>query len=291
MINFMLPGLNEQSELNFKFLNLKLQHPEYFNDNININAVYGNFQFCIWDGGRIFTSYRQNTKEEIETIVNTYNKKYNTPVRFVFTNNQLTKKDCYDRFCNIILELSENNINEVVVNSPILQEYIEKTYPKYKFISSTTKCLTNPEDSLKEIMNEKYFLTCLDYNLNKNKSYLDSIPLEYRSKVEILINAICPPGCPNRKEHYKLNSLFSLSYGKRYKVNNCQIKENTLFPNLNKANNLTPDEIYNEYYPKGFQYFKIEGRTLSTVENALNYVKYMIKPEYQFYVIQLLLSK
>ena len=38
------------------------------------------------------------------------------------------------------------------------------------------------------------------------------------------------------------------------------------------------------------KYFKLEGRTLPATEVACNYVRYMIKPEYQLYVLNILLN-
>ena len=124
-INFILPGLYELSDLNFNFLNLFFKHREYFLDNVNISAVYGNFQFCIWDGGRIFSNYKHTDAETIEKIKSIYNKDFNVPVRLVCTNTELNEYDCYDRFSNTILTLCENDINEIVVNSPILEKYIK----------------------------------------------------------------------------------------------------------------------------------------------------------------------
>ena len=40
----------------------------------------------------------------------------------------------------------------------------------------------------------------------------------------------------------------------------------------------------------GFSHFKLEGRTLSHSEVVGNYLKYMVKPEYQHYVMSLLLG-
>lgn len=86
MINFALPGMYENAKLNLAFLDYKNNHPEYFYPNININAVFGNFQFCIWDGGRIFNQYVHSTAEEIENLVKQYNN-FGVSVRQVFTNN------------------------------------------------------------------------------------------------------------------------------------------------------------------------------------------------------------
>ena len=63
MINYAIPGAFEMSNLNFKLLDLKRRFPDYFYLVINIEITYGNPQFCIWDGGRIFTHYRYATKD------------------------------------------------------------------------------------------------------------------------------------------------------------------------------------------------------------------------------------
>lgn len=283
-MNFMIPGLYEHHKVLFDFLLMKQKHPEYFLDNVNIGAVYGNFQFCIWDGGRIFQKYTHTSKEKILFIKEQYNEVFHVPMRFVFTNTEIEEKHCYDRFCNMVLKECENDMNEIVVNSPILEAYIRKNYPKYKIISSTTKCLSKIEDFKAEISNKNYKYVCLDYNLNKNEEMLKTLSLEEKERCEFLVNAICPPSCPSRKEHYKLNSLFYLSYGRPYRTRTCGIKTNTLYPNLHFKNNLSPNECQN-YSKKGFNNFKLEGRTLSQTELICNLVKYMIKPEYQLYVI------
>ena len=54
MIKYALPGMYEHANFYFNLLELKLTNPEYFYDNIEIEIIYGNPQFCIWDGGRIF---------------------------------------------------------------------------------------------------------------------------------------------------------------------------------------------------------------------------------------------
>lgn len=290
MINFMIPGMYEHYQTICCFLEELRSHPEYFYDNINIGAVYGNFQFCIWDGGRIFSNYKHTTLEEIQYVKNLYNNEFKIPIRFVFTSTILEEKHLSDRFCNMILRECENDINEIVVNSPILENYIRKNYPKYKIISSTTKCLSKPEDFKLEIMNPNYHLVCLDYNLNKNINLLDTLNEEEKARCEFLVNAICPPSCPSRKEHYKLNSLFYLNYGRPYKTKVCGITTSNLNPTVNVANNLSPKEIYDIYAPKGFYNFKLEGRTFDKLTLLSNLIKYMAKPEYHLYLLNKLME-
>jgi collagenase-like PrtC family protease len=284
----MIPGLYENFETNAYFCEILEEHPEYFYDNIKIGAVFGAFQFCIWDGGRIFDHPSHATQEEIIFIKNFFNSR-NIPIRFTFTNNLIQKEDCYDHFNNLILKICENNLNEVIVNSPILEEYIRTNYPSYSFISSTTKCLTNLEEAKKELNNDNYKMVCLEYTLNHNKNFLESLTKEEKLKTEFLINAICPPNCVNRKEHYKLNSLFNLNYGKKYKMNYCGINGNGLDPDdkLVNSTHLLADEIFNYYVPNGFYNFKIEGRTFNPLRHICSLVQYMVKPKYQIYVISL----
>lgn len=148
---FIIPGLYEHHDLNFKFLQLMQEKPEMFYDDISIGAVYGSFQFCIFDGGRVFTNYRHTTKEEIEEITHIYNDVYGVPVRLVMTNTELTPEEYYNRFGNVILKSCENDINEIVVNNEGFEQYVRETYPKYQFISSTTKCLSTPSAFLDEL--------------------------------------------------------------------------------------------------------------------------------------------
>lgn len=286
-INFILPGMYEHFETNIAFLKFLKEKPEYFLPDLKIDAFYGNFQFCIWDGGRIFNKVKQCTIEDVKRIKKVYNE-FNIPIRLIFTNTQIKEKHLYDRFCNLILQECENELNEVVVNSALLEQYIKKNFPKYKFISSTTKCLNN-DSLLFQELNKNYHMVCLDYNLNKNFELLNNIQDSLKDKCEFLVNAICPPGCPNRKEHYKLNSLFSLTYGKKYHLEQCLINSSNLHPDKFSKNNLTQEECI-EYNKKGFNHFKLEGRTFSKETLLINYVKYMVKPEYQLYVLNELLK-
>ena len=238
------------------------------------------FDFCSKDDeAPTFICYGDSdglfAKATMEKIVKIYNQDFNTAIRFVFTNPLIEERDLYDKFNNLTLKIADTGMNEVVVNSPLLENYIRTEYPNYKIISSTTKCLTNPQEALNEVKKD-YFLTCLDYNLNKNWNFLNSIPKEERKKVEILTNAICPSGCQNRKNHYKLNGISNLRYGKMFQASNCPIFTSTLDPVLEKGNILTKQDIFEKYYPEGFNHFKLEGRTLTALENACKAIELLL---------------
>ncbi len=137
MINYAIPGVYSHFELNVNLIHLIKDHPEFFYDNIGIDAVFGIFPFCIMDGGRIFNEYVHLTKEEVEYIVKTYND-LGIPVRLVYTNTQLDPSLYNDRWSNIVLKIVENDINQIVVSDDNFQKYVRENYPKFSFISSTT---------------------------------------------------------------------------------------------------------------------------------------------------------
>lgn len=281
---FNIPGIYDHFYLNNFILNLYYDHREMFKDDVKITSVFGNFPFCVWDGGRNFQRYHQCSKEEIHQISEAYFS-LGVPLRFIFTNPEVEEKHLYNRYCNMILRECHSEKNEIVVNSPILEEYIRKNYPLYKIISSTTKRMTNKNEVAKELQKD-YFQVCLDYDLNKDKELIENIPMENRKKIEFLINAICPAKCPLRKEHYSQTGRYHLSYMReRYEVAACGIKDASVHPNvLGKNNNFTNEEI-DEYNKMGYQYFKIEGRTLPSADILGMYLYYMIKPEWYWDVI------
>lgn len=282
MVNFIIPGFYENYNLNVMTLDLLQKQKNWFYDGVNISCIYGTFPFWIWDGGRIFNTYSHADQDQINKIIHTFNDDYKVPLRLICTNPIVQEENYYNRFANLCLELCNNGMNEITVNNTGLEEYIRTNYDTFKYVSSTTKCISNSELFFEEIKNDKYFMICLDYNLNHNWKILDNLPEEYKKKCEFLCNAICPPACPNRKDHYNLNGYFSLSYGKVYSTPGCGISNSTISVSTrNFKNNITNEELYNVYVPKGFEYFKIEGRTLPLYEVAMNYAYYMIKPEYR----------
>ena len=130
MQNFIVPGLYENYRINILFFDYLSQHPEYFIPNLNISAIYGNFPFCTWDGGRAYINNRHHsTVEEIQKLQKIYNYDFGIPMRFIFTNKLIEEQDCYDRFNNLVLSICNNGINEIVVNSPILEQYLRENYP------------------------------------------------------------------------------------------------------------------------------------------------------------------
>lgn len=250
-----LPGFCYFRLLNQVIINLMKDYPEKFREGYRIGSVYGTFPGAIWNGGRAV--FGITGKNDIENILKIYNSR-EIPVRFTWTNSLLEEKHLQDTYCNLIMHLADNGLNQVLVNTPVLEEYLRREYPDFKRISSTTKRITGVDGVLEELQKD-YFLVVLDYDLNHNGEALKKLE-PYAGRIEILVNEVCYPGCAYRAEHYKQQSRMQLEFD-----------VNTAFPCPNKTQQRSfaecmkrPAFISNEeigsYIDRGFVNFKIAGR-------------------------------
>ena len=272
---FHLPGLFRFSGGYQTFLQLINENPDRLKDNVKIGSIFGSPQ-CIWNGGRLMTSFIE--KGELESIRD-YMKIYNIPARFTFTNCLLEEKHIYDTTGNLLLEIFNTGNNEIICNTEVLENYIREKYgDRYKYISSTTKRLTDPETQKKEIEKD-YYLIVLDYNHNKDFEFLQS--LEHKEKCEILCNAVCKPNCPMRVKHYQAIAKSQLENDSRH-LFGCDDaikwlwevkKDNTSFISI--------EDIENIYLPMGFSNFKLEGRTAHPLDWIEILLYYLIKEKHK----------
>lgn len=291
---FHLPDFAGHFRLNLVFAEFLAQRPEYFREGVEIASVYGVFPPSLWNGGR--TQGGNCDKSFIKTVITNFNDR-GIPLRFTFTNPMLEKKHLSDDFCNMIMHLADNGLNEVIVMSPLLEEYIRKNYPGYKITSSTCKRITDCEQLCNEVEKD-YHIVVIDYDLNHDLETLKKIP--DKKKCELLVNACCNPGCPTRTEHYRAIGTQQILYAnhvKKYKdapfnvekvrreqpeilrFDDCPCTGRSLFEITGLANHISPDEIWDTYIPMGFEQFKLEGRTAATLNLVEHYMYYMIKPE------------
>lgn len=133
MVKFHLPDFSGHLMFNLVFIDILQRHAEYFREGVEIASVYGTFPPAIWNGGRMQEG--NCDRRFVKSVVKAFNER-NIPLRFTFTNPMLEKKHLNDDFCNMIMNVANNGMNEVIVASPLLEDYIRKNYPKYKITSS-----------------------------------------------------------------------------------------------------------------------------------------------------------
>ena len=282
-IYFHLPGLFEFNELYKRFLSLYDEHQEYFYKWAKIGSIYGSPEGSIWSGGR--TSFGTNKLEETLNLIN----KYHISPRLTFSNSELTVKDLDDKFCNEIVRSFNKECNfpcGVIVYSDLLLNYLKDKYPNFYYVSSTTKVLTDFNDFKDELDRDDFKYVVPDFRLNKEFKKLETLSNEEKDKVEFLVNECCYVGCNKRKECYKNVSLKNLGGDvKDFKCEAPDLKDGYSFSlAMKNPMFISNKDIVEEYIPRGFSNFKIEGRGLGSALVLEFLLYYMVKPEYQINV-------
>ncbi len=250
-----------------------------FREGYRIGSVYGTFPGAIWNGGR--TALGFCSKNDIEAILKNFNSR-NVPVRFTWTNSLLEEKHLNDTFCNLIMRLADNGMNQVLVNRPVLEDYLRENYPHFKYISSTTKRITDP-DALRAELDKDYFMVVLDYDLNHNEEVIKSLE-PVAERVEILVDEICFPNCQRRLEHYKDESRCQLEFEitKPFPCHNRgQVK--TFKECMDRPAFLSREDV-DRYAQMGFENFKLVGRGLPQSLVLDSYIYYLVKEEQQDFI-------
>ena len=250
-----LPGFCYFRLLNQVIINLMKDYPEKFRDGYRIGSVYGTFPGAIWNGGRAV--FGITGKNDIENILKIYNSR-GIPVRFTWTNSLIEEKHLQDTYCNLIMRMADNGLNQVLVNTSVLEEYIRREYPDFKLISSTTKRITGVDDVLEELQKD-YFLVVLDYDLNHNEEALKKLE-PYAGRIELLVNEVCYPGCAYRAEHYRQQSQMQLEFDVNTAFTCPKKTQQRSFKECMKRQAFISNEEIGDYIDKGFVNFKIAGR-------------------------------
>lgn len=274
-----LPGLCSFRLLNQMVINLMRDYPDKFREGYQIGSVYGTIPGAVWNGGRAVFGILD--RERIAGILKGYNDR-GIPVRFTWTNTLLEKRHLYDTYCNLIMELGNNGINQALVNSLELEQYIRREFPAYALVSSTTKRMTDRE-ALKRELEKDYKLVVLDYDLNRDEKAL-AMAQSCADKVEILVDEICYPNCPKRSEHYRDESRMQLAYTMKtdFKCTNKSTKP--AFTECRKRPAFISNEEIQGYIDRGFVNFKLVGRGLPLTFVRDSYLYFLVKDEARAFV-------
>jgi hypothetical protein len=280
-INFYLPDFYYNYQMNMLFVDLQKKHPEVFREGAVIKAIYGAFPPAIWNGGRCVIGY--TSVENVQKTVKLINEA-GVSLRYTYTNCLLDESHLNDNFCNLTMRVADNGMNEVIINSEILEGYIREKYPNYKLISSTTKRLLKDE-AIEEELKKDYDLIVLDYALNNEDRLFTEgdIIHDNAGHFELLVNAYCQDDCPIRKRHYRQLSRQQLDYGEGTPdFDLCNHIGDDFYRVLDTRKRfIKVEDLYGKYYENGYRHFKIEGRTMKMPDILESYVYYMIKPEFQ----------
>ena len=287
-IFYHLPGLFEFYDLYKAFLPLWREHREYFYDWCDIGSIYGAPSDCLWGGGRV--GFGDAEPEKVAALV----KEYGISARLTFSNSLIRKEHFDNAQCNELCKMFEGGASDaeskihagIIVHSDLLLDYIKAKYPRYYFVSSTTKVLTDFEQFKAELDRDDFSYVVPDFRLNKQFDKLNTLTDAQKQKVEFLCNECCWFGCHDRKNCYENVSRKSL--GEDCEDHECvspTAQRGYRFSDAMKNPGFIGiDDIQNIYAPAGFRHFKIEGRSLGSAIILEFLLYYMTRPEYQLKV-------
>lgn len=286
MTEYFLAGINDRHlNINLLIYDVWDKYSDFFNNDSKITAFFGSFGNCCWNGGRENKVKSFKKLEECFKIIKQINS-LGISVRFTFTNPLITEYELNDYVGNSLMKLANNGMNGVIVASEVLHKYLKEKYPNFHYVYSTTNCSLNIED-----YDNDYDISVLDYRLNKNKDFLNSI--KDKSKIEILVDDCCP-SCKFRKQHFENVGKYNLgedidisclnpeNYGKYENPKN-------FYESLLRTikNSLTYEEV-EEYKKMGFNKFKLTGRSQGRRFLLDSYIYYFVKPEFRHNVKSIL---
>lgn len=277
-----LPGLFEFYELYRVFLPLFREHREYFYDGCEIGSLYGAPADCLWGGGR--AGFGEADPRNVLALT----QEYGVSARLTFSNSLLREEHLRDRKCNALCALFEHSEPQsgIILHSDLLLHELERRYPGFYFVSSTTKVLTTFPEFLREVQREEFRYVVPDFRLNKSFAELETLTAPQKDKVEFLCNECCWFGCTDRKRCYETVSRKNL--GEPCPEHHCTApgaQEGYRFSKaMTNPGFIGVEDIRNVYLPMGFFNFKIEGRGLGSALILEFLLHYLTKPEYQLHV-------
>ena len=133
-------------------------------------------------------------------------REYGISARLTFSNTLLREEDLTDDGCNCLCTLFEHNgpvPGGVILSSDLLLDYLQKMYPGFYFVASTTKVLTDFRQLKEELDRPSFRYVVPDFRLNKAWDRLGTLNKEEKDKVEFLCNEACWFECPDRKACYE----------------------------------------------------------------------------------------
>ncbi len=278
-----LPGLFEFHELYSCFLPLFRKHRDWFYDWCTIGSVYGAPAGCRWGGGR--AGFGEDEPERAAALM----REYGISARLTFSNSLLREEDLSDRLCNRLCALFENNgpvRSGVILCSDLLLDYLQKKYPGFYYVSSTTKVLTEFQQLREELERREFQYVVPDFRLNRAWDRLNSLPEKLKAKVEFLCNEDCWFDCPDRKACYE--NVCRKNLGEDCAEHICvspYAQRGYRFSDaMRNPGFIGIRDIRDVYLPGGFSHFKIEGRSLGSAMILEFLLYYLTRPEYQLQV-------
>ncbi|WP_350454219.1 hypothetical protein [Slackia heliotrinireducens] len=273
MIRYELPDFTANLGLNLFFARLFMERPDWMQDDVCIDTMYGSFPNCILNGGRTYLRERY-TEQQIDRTFAILDE-YGIRPRLTFTNMLVDEESLADGYANLILRKASQHGGQVIAYSDLVADYVRERFDMPVILSTTREILDI--DELNQAL-DHYDWVVLNYNLNKRDDVLSQV--KHPEKLEVMVNEFCMPNCPHRQDHYLHNSRGQLTGD--LTPYPCIANKPDFFQHPEGHPTMFTDtevRAYGEDY--GIEYFKIVGRgtVFDTLLESFSY--YLVKPEYR----------
>ncbi len=278
LLNFGLPNLLSGFFINKLLINLQNEHSEYFRENHRISFVYGCFPYSVWTVRR---KGKYTNLKTISTIIEFYEKN-NISVNLMFNNNLIKKEYLCDTFSNIVLKQCYKKNNCVFVKSKILADYIRKNYPLYNVIKIVD---FNDVKQNNILIEDRY------------NHLLDVEKLKKQKNIYLILNPMCSPDCNLYDFHREYTANSQIHFIKNENNFLCPLKTDINFYDIQQNKNFISIDTIKKFPQNGrfnfmisdceiFQDVNVVYNTFDIIES---YIYYLIKPQYQNKIRNLLI--
>ncbi|WP_350453917.1 hypothetical protein [Slackia heliotrinireducens] len=169
------------------------------------HVAYGTPQ-CLWAGGRPSAIRQKMTEAELERYFEAYDR-HGVKVALTLSRLSLNTSDLKDPYCNMILDVAERHGAEAIVVENKLARHIRKTHPGIRLIGSLDKPIIDLSPGYDD--ETGYYLRNLELydevvvrcEYAIDPELIGQLPEDCRDRVEVIVNQICIPNCPDCRKH------------------------------------------------------------------------------------------
>ena len=272
---FKLPGLFEKFDLIKKVIEVYNAYPFVFKEGYIIDSVYGSNGGSL-NGGRAISECKHNIKDILY-----FCEQNNVLPTIIMSNTLVTYEEAaHDaNATKIINNFNVSTTNFCVANNEVERWLLDNGVASCNIISSTTKCL-DKKDLEKET--KAHGLVVLPENLINRFDIISKLPIETRSKLEVIVNSACPLNCMTRKKHYDYMSRIALKEKvPKFVCPNYNYAGNGFLYELFNTPQFVSNKMINKYIELGINHFKIQGRTDSDYNLIETFAYYLVKDRYK----------
>ena len=249
-------------------------NPAMFRDGVRFDSVYDCFPQCKANGGRHYlgVQYTSNWMHATFAALNDAGVKARLTFTNMFIDGNVLRDDAYIRK---ILDVASRYDVEIIVYSDDVADYLRKNY-LFKLVLSTSREITDIE-TLNDVL-ERFDYVVRNYNFNKNYDFIAQVA--HPERLELMVNELCAPYCPVRKQHYEHESRDQLNGESTLFRGECRRPKAYLMNLIDGPVVLANEKTVRLRADYGISNYKIVGRNRKREKLVDILLYYLVKPEY-----------